>query len=194
MREFRKPDLNAPRYRAQRQELLNPKFYKSFREANPKFAYLSDKEIRTIIKEVNGKIWETVIEERVGVELPEQLGYVFIGSCPTPKKDNPNYHVSKQLEKVIQHRNWKSDQYLAKIFYTNSASKYRFQFSNLWGLSPVRQFSRKVAETYPENYNKYLVVDDYKRINYVFSNTMYQMDLKEKEQDIIKNSYNEFDL
>lgn len=194
MREFRKPDLHAPRYRAQRHELLNPQFYKSFRSANPKFAYLSDKEIRTIVKEVNGKIWETVIDERDGIELPEQLGYVFIGSCPAPKKDNPDYYVSKQLEKVIQHRNWESDQYLAKIFYTNSASKYRFQFSNLWGLSPVRQFSRKVAETYPENYNKYLVVDDYRRINYVFNNTMYKMDLKEKEQEIIKNDYNEFDL
>lgn len=194
MREFRKPDLNAPRYRAQRQDVLNQKFYKSFREANPKFAHLTDKDIRTIVKEVNGKIWETVIEERSGVELPEQLGYVFIGSCPAPKKDNPNYHVSKQLEKVIQHRNWESDQYLAKIFYTNAASKYRFQFSNLWGLSPVRQFSRMVAETYPDNFNKYLVVDDYKRINAVFSKRMYSLDMRKVEQEILKTSYNEFDL
>ena len=194
MKEFRKPDLNAPRYRAQRQDILNQKFYKSFREANPKYAYLSDKEIRDIVKQVNGKIWQTVIEERNGVELPEQLGYIFIGSCPSPKKDNPNYYVSKKLEKVIQHRNWESDQYLAKIFYTNAASKYRFQFSNLWGLSPVRQFSRNVAETYPENYTKYLVVDDYKRINAVFSKRMYSMDMRKIEEDIIKNSYNEFDL
>lgn len=194
MREFRKPDLNAPRYRAQRLDILSDDFYKAFREAHPKHSHLSNKDIKSIIKNVNGKIWETVIEERDGVELPEQLGYVFIGSCPTPKKENPNFHVSKELSKVIQHRNWESDQYLAKIFYTNSASKYRFQFSNLWGLSPVRQFSRTVAKTYPENYTKYLVVDDHKRINYLFKKRMYGMDMDEIEKEILKTSYNEFDL
>jgi len=95
---------------------------------------------------------------------------------------------------VIQHRNWKSDQYLAKIFYTNSSAKYKFQFSSLWGLSPVRQFSRTVAKTYPENYTKYLVVEDYKRINAVFNKRMYGMDMREIENEIIKTSYNEFDL
>lgn len=194
MREFRKPDLNAPRYRAQRQNLLNLEFYQSFRKAYPKSAHLSNKDIRTIVKDVNGKIWETVIEERNGIELPEQLGYIFIGSCPTPKKDNPNYHVSKELDKTIQHRNWESDQYLAKIFYTNAASKYRFQFSNLWGLSLVRQFSRTVAEEYPKNFNKYLVVDDYKRINAVFNKRMYSLDMQVIEQEILKTTYNEFDL
>lgn len=194
MREFRKPDLNAPRYRAQRPEMLNSAFYKSFRENNPKYNHLTDKDIRTIVYNVNGKIWETVIEERNGIELPEQLGYIFIGSCPAPKKDNPNYYVSKQLTKIIQHRNWESDQYLAKIFYTNAASKYRFQFSNLWGLSPVRQFSRTVGKVYPENFNKYLVVDDYKRINAVFNKRMYSLDMQKIEKEILNTTYNEFDL
>lgn len=194
MKEFRKPDLNAPRYRTQRQDILNKDFYNLFRETNPKYSHLSDKDIRTIIKEVNGKIWTTVLEERNGIELPEQLGYIFIGSCPAPKKDNPNYHISKKLDKIIQHRNWESDQYLAKIFYTNAASKYRFQFSNLWGLSPVRQFSRKVAEVYPENFNKYIVVEDYKRINAVFSKKMYGLDMRKIEKEILKTVYNEFDL
>jgi len=194
MKEFRKPDLNAPRYRAQRQDILNKDFYNLFRETNPKYSHLTDKDIRTIIKEVNGKIWGTVIDERNGIELPEQLGYIFIGSCPAPKKDNPNYHISKKLDKIIQHRNWESDQYLAKIFYTNAASKYRFQFSNLWGLSLVRQFSRKVSEVYPENFNKYIVVEDYKRINAVFSKKMYGLDMRKIEKEILKTVYNEFDL
>jgi hypothetical protein len=194
MKEFRKPDLNAPRYRAQRQDILNKDFYNLFRETNPKYSQLTDKDIRTIIKEVNGKIWGTVIDERNGIELPEQLGYIFIGSCPAPKKDNPNYHISKKLDKIIQHRNWESDQYLAKIFYTNAASKYRFQFSNLWGLSLVRQFSRKVSEVYPENFNKYIVVEDYKRINAVFSKKMYGLDMRKIEKEILKTVYNEFDL
>ena len=193
MKEFRKPDLNAPRFRAKCLDVLKKDFYNSFRKTNPKYEHLSDKEIKRIITDVNGKIWQMVIDERNGIELPEQLGYIFIGSCPAPKKQNPNYHLSKELQKVIQHRNWESDQYLAKIFYTNSGTKYRFQFSNLWGFSPVRQFSRTVGQTYPENYTKYLVVDDHKNINNVFRKINYKLNMQELEKEKLK-TYNEFDL
>ncbi len=193
MKQFRKPDLNAPRYRAQRLNILNKEFYDAFREAHPKYSYLSDKDIKNIVMDVNGKIWQTVIDERDGVELPEQLGYIFIGSCPPPKKTNTNYYISKQLEKEIQHRNWESDQYLAKIVYTNSATKYRFQFSNLWGLAPVRQFSRTVAKTYPENYTKYIIVNDYKQINNLFRILNNKIKTIKTQEEILKD-YDEFDL
>ena len=194
MRDFRKPDLHAPRYRAKVEKILNKDFYDNFRKSNSKYSHLKDSDIRYIVKHVNGKIWNTVIEERCGVELPEQLGYIFIGSCPAPIKENPNYYISAQYKKIIQHRNWESDQYLAKIFYTNAASKYRFQFSNLWGFKPVRQFSRQVAKDYPENFNRYVVVDDFKRINAIFSKRLYSMDMKALEKEILKTTYNEFDL
>jgi hypothetical protein len=193
MREMRSPDLNAPRYRAKCLDILKRDFYVSFRKTHPKYAHLSNKQIKEIISTVNGKIWQSVIDDRDGVELPEQLGYIFIGSCPAPKKENVNYHLSVELRKVIQHRNWESDQYLAKIFYTNSATKYRFTFSNLWGFSPVRQFSRTVAKHYPENFNRYLHVEDYKKINAVFRRKVFKLDMQNKDK-IALETYNEFDL
>jgi hypothetical protein len=193
MREIKAPDLNAPRYRPKCLDVLQKTFYKEFRKTHPKYAHLSDRVIKDIIREVNGKIWQTVIDERDGVELPEQLGYIFIGSCPAPKKENINYHLSAELKKAITHRNWESDQYLAKIFYTNSATKYRFVFSSVWGFSPVRQFSRTVAKHYPENFNKYLHVDDYKKINNVFRRKSIKMYLQQKDK-ITLETYNEFDL
>ena len=189
---FRKPDLNAPRFRAKRLKLLNAEFYKAFRKDNPKFAYLTDKEIKEIIDGVNGRLWQTVIDQRDGVELPEQLGYVFIGSCPA-KKVNKDYKTSGELQQLIQHRNWESDNYLAKIFYTNYGSKYRFAFSKLWGLKPVRQFSRSVGQTYPDQYLKYLVVDDNKHINDLFKRKAYKM-YREKIEDEMMKEYDEFDL
>lgn len=189
---FRKPDLNAPRFRGKRLRILNTDFYKAFRAEYPKYAYLSDKDIKQIIDEVNGKLWQTVIDERDGVELPEQLGYIFIGSCPA-KKMNKDYKTSKELQQLIQHRNWESDNYLAKIFYTNYGSKYRFMFSKLWGLKPVRQFSRSVGQTYPDQYLKYLVVDNKRRINEIFSKKAFKMDIEKQEKEMLKD-YNEFDL
>ena len=44
MREYRKPDLNAPRYRAKCLDILNKEFYNAFREAHPKYSYLKDKD------------------------------------------------------------------------------------------------------------------------------------------------------
>ncbi len=189
---FRKPDLNAPRFRGKRLRILNAEFCKAFREEHPKYAYLSDQDIKQIIEGVNGRLWQTVIDERDGVELPEQLGYLFIGSCPA-KKMNKDYKTSKELQQLIQHRNWESDNYLAKIFYTNYGSKYRFMFSKLWGFKPVRQFSRSVGQTYPDQYLKYLVVDNKRRINEIFNKKAFKMDIEKQEKEMLKD-YNEFDL
>jgi hypothetical protein len=184
--------LKAPRFRAKRLNLLNAAFYDAFREENPKFDYLTDKDIKKIISAVNGKTWQTVIDERDGVELPEQLGYIFIGSCPA-KKVNNDYKTSSELQQLIQHRNWKSDSYLAKIFYTNYGSKYKFAFSRLWGFKPARQFSRSVGQTYPDQYLKYLVVDNKQYINEMFKKRSYKLYREEIESEMLK-SYDEFDF
>lgn len=193
MQAFRKPDLHAPRYRSTRKNILNEAFYNSFREAHPHFAYLTNKDIKSIVTEVNGKIWQRVIDKRDGVELPERLGYIFIGSCPPKRSPNRDYFMSKKLETEIRHRNWESDNFLAKIFYTNYGNKYRFQFAKLWGLSPTRDFSRTVGKTYPSQYNLYVQVEDKKTINELFRKRNYKMIVTRQEQDILK-TYDEFDL
>lgn len=189
----RKPDLKAPRYRAKRENLLDAAFCREFRKEYPQFSYLNNEQIKSIITEVNGKIWQTAIDERDGVELPEQLGYIFIGSCPAKKDPNTDYKTSAELQQLIQHRNWESDNYLAKIFYTNSGTKYRFLHSRLWGFKPVRQFSRSVGQTYPENYLRYLIVDNKKRINELFRKHSYRMYRESVEKQELQH-YNEFDL
>ena len=106
---------------------------------------------------------------------------------------NKDYKTSKELQQLIQHRNWESDNYLAKIFYTNYGSKYRFLHSKLWGFKPVRQFSRTVGQTYPEQYLKYVVVDNNRRINEIFSKRAFKMDMEKIENEMLK-TYDEFDL
>jgi hypothetical protein len=191
-KSYRKPDLNAPRFRAKRLNILNAEFYEEFRKENPKFDYLTNDQIKKIVSDVNGRIWQTVIDERDGIELPEQLGYIFIGSCPA-KKVNKDYKTSGELQQLIQHRNWESDNYLAKIFYTNYGSKYKFKFSRLWGFKPTRQFSRSVGQTYPDQYLKYVVVDNKRKIHEIFRKKMYKMDMEKIENELLK-TYDEFDF
>jgi hypothetical protein len=168
MYSFNKPDLNAPRFRPESYHVLNVDLYKQFIQVNPKYAELEYSVFKQIINAINGKIWETAIEYREGIELPEQLGYLFIGSCQRKVNTNADHKRSIQYGKLIQNRNWESDEYVAKIFYTNFETKLRFKNHELWGFTGVRQFKRSVACNYPKEYKKYMVVDNTTQVSKMF--------------------------
>lgn len=194
MKDFRKPDLNAPRYRPKKETILNAAFLKRFLKKNPKYKdVVTLADVKAVMHNFNGKIWETVIDHRDGVELPEQLGYLFIGSCPRKSGDNTDYRKSIQYGYHIQNTNWESDQYTAKIFYTNCESKYRFRFHELWGFSGVRDFKRTVGQTYPKQWKKYVLVDKKQQVSALFRKAIAK-DFAIKESLKKLDTYDEFDF
>jgi len=168
MSNFKKADLNAPRFRNKSTQLLNKDTFKKFKEKYPKHNDMKLKDFKKIVNTFNGNLWDAVIRNRDGVELPESLGYLFIGSCEIPDKMNPDYKSSLENEKLINHKNWESNNYLAKIFYTNYSLKYRFRDRELWNFSPVRQFSREVSKSYPTLYSKYVVINKKTKVSKLF--------------------------
>lgn len=193
LREFRKPDLNAPRFRPKKLNVLNAEFCKKFHKEHPKYRHLSCDQIKNIVTTMNTTIYQTVIERRDGVELPEQLGYIFIGTCPKKVTDNPDMVRSQQYGRLIQNQNWESDQYVAKIFYTNFETKYRFAFHEMWGFQGVRDFKRSVAATYPTEWKKYVVVDNLQKVSKLFRVHRHKEFQKKDTQDQLQY-YNEFDF
>jgi hypothetical protein len=191
-KSYKKPDLNAPRYRPKKLNLTNFDFYKRFIDQNPKYKDLKIEEFKNIIKTFNGKIWETVIQERDGVQLPEQLGYIFIGTCPR-KKSNVDFSKSQTHGVVLQNQNWESDDYLAKIFYTNFETKYRFKNHDLWGFKGVRDFTRSVGATYPKEWKKYVQVDNLVKVSKLFRIEKFKQEKKQETTELLKN-YDEFNL
>ena len=192
MRKYNKPDLNAPRYRPKKLNLLNSDFCDRLRKDHPKLANLSDRQIKDVISGFNGKIWQTVIDERDGVELPEQLGYIFVGTCPR-KKSNVDFNTSAKYGEIIQNRNWESDDYLAKIFYTNFETKYKFRHNDMWGFTGLRNFKRTVGQTYPINWKRYIIVDNLTRISRLFRKEKEKHD-KILETKTLLEDYDEFNL
>jgi hypothetical protein len=142
---------------------------------------------------MNTTIYQTVIERRDGVELPEQLGYLFIGTCPKKVSDNPDMVKSQQYGRLIQNQNWESDQYVAKIFYTNFETKYRFAFHEMWGFQAIRDFKRTVAKTYPTEWKKYVVVDNLQKVSKLFRVHRHKEFQKKDTLDQLQY-YNEFDF
>tara|TARA_R110002051_G_scaffold59458_1_gene109045 strand:+ start:922 stop:1437 length:516 start_codon:yes stop_codon:yes gene_type:complete len=161
---FKAPNLNAPRYREKVLGLLNMDLINEFKEKYPIYANIDNIKLKNIVKLYNKKLWEEVLDNRSGVELPDSLGYLFIGTCPTAKSVNTNYALSKEYGKVLQNMNLDTDGKLAKIFYTNLSTKYRFKNRELWQFKAVRQFKRAVAEVYPKQWNKYIVMENRTRV------------------------------
>ena len=167
---FKAPNLNAPRYREKVLGLLNIDLINEFKDKYPIYLNIDKDKLKSIIKLYNKKLWEEVINNRSGVELPDSLGYLFIGTCPTAKSVNTNYALSKQYGKVLQNMNLDTDGKLAKIFYTNLSTKYRFKNRELWQFKAVRQFKRAVAKVYPTQWNKYIVMENRKRVAEMYKN------------------------
>ena len=66
---FKKPDLNAPRFREKRLGFLNKKTINEFKELKPLYSDIDDDKLKAIIRIYNRRLWEGVIEHRDGVEL-----------------------------------------------------------------------------------------------------------------------------
>lgn len=191
-KQYKKPDLNAPRYRPKKLNLTNVDFYNKFIEDNPKYSSLTINDFKNVIKTFNGFIWKAAIDERDGVQLPEQLGYLFIGSCPR-KKSNVDFDKSKHYGVVLQNKNWESDDYLAKIFYTNFETKYRFKNHDLWGFKGVRDFTRGVGQAYPKEWKKYIQVDNFIKISRLFRMEKFKHFKTDETTELLKD-YDEFNL
>jgi hypothetical protein len=193
MKGYKAPDLNASRLRKPVKRILSKEFFKDFREKHPELSSLDDSTIKKIVYTFNENIWKQVIENRDGVELPENLGYVFIGTCDFNKDTNINYGLSVKHSQEIKNRNLESDSKLAKIFYTNYQTKYKFANRELWGFQAIRQFKRSVAAEYPKAWQKYIAVDSYKKVSEMFGKEMRKLSAKKMQKNILE-LYDEFEF
>ena len=193
MKEFKKPDLKAPRYRPKAHTILNKEFFENFKKKFPKYKDIDDKELRKIIKRFNQIVYQNVIDIRNGVLLPEQLGWLFIGTCQKSKKENIDYSKSNKYGVAVTNKNWETDGKLAKIFLSNYAPKHKMKNREFWGFTASREFKRSVSKTYPENWNMYVQVLPGSKIDKVYNSAMYKDYLTQVNKKALK-SYNEFEL
>lgn len=193
MKEFNNPDVKGARFRPDILNVFNPKLVKDFKKKYPKYRNLDYKLLKEVMRKFNSAIFQEVIDTRDGVELPEQLGWLFIGTCQQSKKTNVDFAKSKKYGVTVTNKNWETDGKLAKIFFTNYAPKHRMRNREFWGFTACREFKRTVAKTYPENWNTYIVVDATQRLRLAYNKAMYK-EIKLKETTKALENYNEFDL
>jgi hypothetical protein len=193
MKEFKKPDVKAPRFRPDVHHVLTKEFFEMFKKRYPKYKKTDDKLLKTIIKKFNTTVYQTVIDKRDGVQLPETIGWLFIGTCQQSKKQNIDFAKSNKYGMAVSNKNWETDGKLAKIFFSSYAPKHKMRNKEFWGFTASREFKRSVAKTYPENWNIYVVVDATTKLRLTYQKSM-QKDFVLKKQKEALEKYNEFDL
>jgi hypothetical protein len=192
MKEFKKPDLSAPRYRAKAHNLMTNDFFKNFRAKFPKYEKVSDKELKKIIKVFNETVYQTVIESREGVQLPQEVGWLFVGTCDQSKKKNIDYNKSKKYGVTVTNKNWETDGKLCKIFFTSYNLKHKIKNREFWGFTACRNFKRSVSKAYAENWNIYVQVDPKKRIQVVERRLAFK-EVRDRSLMLQLKTYNEFE-
>jgi hypothetical protein len=193
MKEFKKPDVKAPRFRPEKYNVLSKEFFEKFKKKYPKYKSLDDNNLRKIIKSFNQVIAQAVVDTRDGVQLPEQIGWLFIGTCQQSKKNNIDFAKSVKYGVQVTNKNWETDGKLAKIFFTNYAPKHRIKNREFWGFTACRDFKRNVSKSYPENWNMYVAVDPTQRLKLAHTKRTYIEFMNKKAENSLK-TYNEFDL
>jgi hypothetical protein len=193
MKEFKKPDLKAPRYRPDVHSVLDKQFFDNFRKKHSKYKDYTNEDLRNIIKSFNKLVFNTVIEKRDGVQLPETIGWIFIGTCQKSKKTNVDYAKSHKYGVTVTNKNFDTDGKLAKIFFTSHAQKHKMKNKEFWSFVACREFKRAVSKNYPENWNMYVVVDATTKLREIYQKAVYRNMAAEKEKEALK-TYNEFDL
>jgi hypothetical protein len=187
------PNLTAPRFRQHAVDIMDEKFYKGFKEKYPKYDNVKLSDIKKIVKRFNETLWETVIDTRDGVQLPEGIGFIFIGSCMPAREENIDYGKSQKYGVKVTNKNWETDGKLAKIFYSSYANKYKFAFRECWKFIACRNFKRKVAKVFPENWNMYVHIDRDRKMKSMYAAALF----KTHKNNLLKKQledYNEFDL
>lgn len=191
---FKKPNLKAPRFRKKTYNVLNKQLYNEFLEKYPNHN-ISYKTFCNIIKAANTKMWNEIIENRDGIELPESLGFLFIGTCvaKNPERKNVNYGESIKRGYQVLHQNWETDGNIAKIFYTSYASKYKVKDRNIWYFDACRNFARTTKSYYVENWTKYVKISNHLKISRLYYRDLMTAVEREHDENDISN-YNEFNF
>jgi hypothetical protein len=193
MKEFKKPDLKAPRFRPEVFSVLDKKFFDDFRKKHPKYKGYDNSFLRSVIKNFNKTLFSNVIEKRDGVQLPETIGWLFIGTCQQSKKPNIDYAKSNKYGVTVSNRNFETDGKLAKIFFTSHAPKHKMKNREFWSFVACREFKRAVSKNYAENWNMYVVVDATTKLRGIYQKIVARNIILAKEKEALKN-YNEFEL
>lgn len=192
MRKFSDIDRTKPRFRPDRYEPINDAFINELNEKVPETKNIKKADISKVIKDFNDYVREFICENREGVELPQGIGYLFLGVCKN-SANTINMPMSTKYKQKISFKNWNSDGRLGKIFYSNSSVKYKIVDNNLWIFRPAREFKKDSSKAFSENWKIFIEIDPKIKLSTYLRDHSYQRAVDKFRKESAEK-YNEFNI
>jgi len=189
---FKAPNIKGPRFRKDYKAILTKELYTKFIKSHSKYTDLNFTKFKAIISDHSGLMWKAIIDSRDGVEVPIG-GTIFIGSTKIRKKNNYDIQASIKANAPIKHRNYNTDGYVAKIYYSPRLSKVGGRDRSIWSFKGYRGFKRTIGKEYPKDWKKYIIVTDLYTVVKNYHRHKYRNIFTERTKRVTE-TYNEFDL
>jgi hypothetical protein len=157
---YNTPDRNASRNRLKSTSIMNTFELSKFSRKYPEYPDLTLKEFSDIIRAFNGEIINTVISNRDGVVLPENIGKLSIITFSRSKRKIIDFGKSNETGQLHYHMNWNTDNRLCKIMYNSSINNYGNKNGRFYGFLPNREFKKTVSDAINKNWQKYVYLNN----------------------------------
>jgi|JI7StandDraft_1071085.scaffolds.fasta_scaffold35313_2 hypothetical protein len=190
----KKPNLQGRRRRKAVLNILNTKLLKRFIAKYPEYKDLDFYAFEEIIYAFNKVLWEEVIDNIEGVELPEGLGEVYIVSIKG-SASRLDMVKSVSIGKAVYHRNIHTEGHFCSIYYTNREHRFNFANREVVRFRAHRDFKRTASKVYREEWMKYRFLSKKTEDGKAYKTV--ERNLKGKaysEANLPDEHYNEFDL
>ena len=158
-------DPRGPRCRTPRHVTINREVYDKYLEQNPN-SKLTFTEFKQICLRGNTLYRQAIMKNREGIELPERMGRMFIGAYEKGK-DKPYYDwaVLRKKKVAYSHKNWESDRYVCKLFYTNFGNQNKYQLRQYWYFNGCRKATEETSKNFRENWNFYVKIPRFQKMS-----------------------------
>lgn len=123
--------------------VVTPKFYRKFLKENEDIE-ITYAQFSKVIQECNDLLGVKVIDNTLGVRLPENMGYLAVTRYKS-KRRNVDYKKTKELGQTIYHTNFHSYGYNNRIqWFSNQITICKFH--QIYKFIPERKVSRDLAK------------------------------------------------
>lgn len=145
--------------------------------------------ITNIVRTFNENMIIACVENRSGVEFPERLGILIIGSYKAGE-NLVDHATSAKLLKRVRHRNLHSGGYAACINY-NVYDNCNYTHRDLWDFNACFNFRQKVSQAFRKNWAFYTRLEKFWEIAHMRKKSFIKDFMIKKETELLKD-YNEF--
>lgn len=167
MKKKLKLDPKAPRYRSESTTIATAKFFQKFFKEHPEWKpfrkQFTDAKLKEMIRFVNVDLRQKAIDNRDGVYLPQQMGWIYLGTIKEPKR-RINAKLSNELGYNVNYTNNHTDGKMLKIVHSSGHRSFKYENKDLFRFYAADDFKEHASKEFSKKYMIYFPMENKREI------------------------------